>query len=57
MGRQKPEEGSAQHREGGVRMNFIEWLSNEYNLSLWEFYNLPDEEQARLEKEFKEALL
>ncbi len=38
-------------------MNFIEWLNNEYGLNLWEIYNLPEEEQARLEKEFKEALL
>ena len=43
--------------QGGVRMNFIEWLNNEHEMTLEDFYNLPEEEQARLEKEFKEALL
>lgn len=38
-------------------MNFIEWLNNEYDMSLWEFYQLSEERQAELEKEFKEALV
>ena len=57
VGRQKPEEGSAQHREGGVRMNFIEWLNNEYEMTLEDFYNLPEYEQIKLEEEYKETTL
>lgn len=57
VGGKEPKEGSPQYREGGVRMNFLEWLNNEHNMTLADFYALPDYEQIKLEEEYKETQL
>lgn len=38
-------------------MNFIEWLNNEHEMTLEDFYNLPEYEQIKLEEEYKETTL